>query len=68
MKMMTEIDDIKLEISTNGPMMVGFTIYTDFMSYSNGIYKYITGSVDGAHAVKILGWDYDTQGKLFWIC
>ena len=48
--------------------MVGFTIYTDFLSYSGGIYQYATGIVEGGHAVKILGWDYDSNDRLYWIC
>ena len=63
----TSADDIKYELMTNGPMMVGFTIYSDFMVYANGIYEYITGVVEGGHAVKLIGWEYD-GGRLVWIC
>ena len=53
---------------TNGPMRVGFTVYNDFMSYSSGIYEPTGSDVAGGHAVKIIGWDHDGSGKLFWIC
>lgn len=52
---------------TNGPLMVGFVVYTDFLSYSTGIYQYTSGSVDGGHAVKLIGWDVDGNGELYWI-
>ena len=63
----TSADDIKYELMTNGPMMVGFTIYSDFMVYANGIYEHITGGSEGGHAVKLIGWEYN-GGRLVWIC
>jgi len=54
---------------TNGPMMVGMTVYADFMSYEKGVYSYTTGEAVGGHAIKILGWGHDeVTGDLFWIC
>ena len=55
----------------NGPMMVGFIIYEDFMDYSTGIYEVTEGSASlGGHAVKLIGWDYDSanDNRLYWIC
>jgi cathepsin B len=53
---------------TNGPMMVGFTIYDDFLLYSSGVYEHLTGGVAGGHAVKLIGWETDgTDGRLVWI-
>ena len=63
----TSADDIKYELMTNGPMMVGFTIYSDFMEYASGIYEHITGVEEGGHAVKLIGWE-DDGGRLVWIC
>ena len=45
MKIVTTTDEIKAELMTNGPMMVGFTIYSDFMSYASGIYEPTTSEV-----------------------
>ena len=53
---------------THGPMMVGFTVYDDFMSYGGGIYERTVDTVAGGHAVKIIGWDEDINGRLYWIC
>ena len=63
----TTADEIKYELMTNGPVMVGFTVYSDFMDYASGIYQYISGVAEGGHAVKLIGWDYD-NGRLYWIC
>jgi cathepsin B len=56
------------EVARNGPLMVGFTIYTDFLSYSGGIYEYTYGNIEGGHAVKLLGWSFDANDRLYWIC
>ena len=54
---------------TNGPMMVGLSIYEDFTSYKSGIYHHVTGNMVGGHAIKLLGWGHDEEdGSLFWIC
>lgn len=53
---------------TNGPIMVGFTMYQDILTYSSGIYKQTTGSIIGGHAVKLIGWNHDVNGDLYWIC
>ena len=68
MTILTSAEQIKQDIMTNGPMMVGFTVYDDFMSYSSGIYEPTVTSVAGGHAVKIIGWDHDGSNRLFWIC
>jgi C1A family cysteine protease len=39
MTILTGTEQIQQEIMTNGPMMVGFTVYRDFMYYSNGVYE-----------------------------
>lgn len=59
------------ELATNGPLQVGFIIYDDFMYYSggSGAYEVTSSSTPvGGHAVKLIGWDYDYTGRLYWIC
>jgi cathepsin B len=59
MKLLTDKEEMKAELIANGPMMVGFIIYEDFMTYATGIYKPTTASILGAHAVKLIGYGYD---------
>ena len=64
---MTSYDDIREEIMTNGPVMVGFIVYDDFMSLGSGIYEVTAGSEAlGGHAVMLTGWGFDS-GRLYWI-
>lgn len=51
---------------TNGPVEGAFTVYSDFMSYKSGVYKHTTGSVEGGHAIKILGWGVE-NGEDYWL-
>lgn len=41
---------------TNGPVQTKFTVYADFMNYKSGVYRHVTGAMEGGHAVKIIGW------------
>lgn len=66
--MLSDPDEIKLELMTNGPMMVGLTVYEDLMNYKEGVYEYITGAAVGGHAIKIIGWGTDDNGDLHWVC
>ena len=61
------VEEIKEEIKTNGPIQVGFDVYSDFMNYEGGIYEYEWGSQEGGHAVVNLGWGNE-DGKDYWIC
>ena len=56
------VNAIRKEILENGPVQTGFTVYNDFMSYKSGIYKHVSGSALGGHAVIIIGW-----GVEYWI-
>ncbi|CDW90335.1 cathepsin b [Stylonychia lemnae] len=67
MKILIDSEDIKQDLMTNGPSMFAFLIYSDFTSYNTGIYEVSNSAyVRGAHAVQVLGWDYD-NGRLYWI-
>ena len=46
------------------PILVAFEVYSDFFSYTGGIYEYVWGSYEGGHAVCIVG--YDTTEN-YWI-
>jgi C1A family cysteine protease len=43
------------EALKKGPLMTSMTVYDDFMYYTGGIYKHVTGGVAGGHAVSIVG-------------
>ena len=40
-------------------MTAAFTVYEDFVNYKSGVYKHVSGSALGGHAVKIIGWGED---------
>lgn len=69
MLILSQAKEIQFELMTNGPMMVGLTVYEDFMNYERGIYSYTTGESVGGHAIKLLGWGHEEEsGDLYWIC
>lgn len=62
------VEDIQNEIMTNGPVETGFDVYQDFMNYKSGVYKHVSGSLLGGHAVKIVGWGHDDSvNEDYWI-
>lgn len=68
-KILTSAQEIQEEIMNNGPMQVAYQIYSDFTNYEAGVYSVTSGAtVTGGHAVKLIGWDYDSDGNLYWIC
>lgn len=60
-----ENDEAMNEIFENGPVVVEFELYPDFLNYSGGIYKHKGGKSIGYYHAKILGWGHE-GGKLFW--
>lgn len=48
----------------NGPMQTTMSVYEDFMFYSGGIYKHVTGSMQGGHAITLVGYNDDER---YWI-
>merc|ERR1712185_448758 len=48
-----------------GPVETAFTVYEDFANYVSGIYVHTTGSMEGGHAVKIVGWG-EENGIKYW--
>lgn len=43
----------------SGPVLAGMDVYQDFTAYRTGVYKHVTGSRRGRHAVCIVGYDMD---------
>jgi len=37
------------------------------MSYEGGVYVHTSGSLEGGHAVKIVGWGMDQYAGEYWI-
>ncbi len=47
-----------------GPVITTLQVYEDFMYYGGGIYKHVTGDVQGGHAVTIVGYNDDER---YWV-
>jgi C1A family cysteine protease len=56
---------IQKAIMEGGPVETAFTVYSDFANYVSGIYHHVSGSVEGGHAVRIVGWGVD-GGNKYW--
>jgi C1A family cysteine protease len=50
---------LKNAIYTNGPVVAGYDVYTDFFSYHSGVYSYVSGQYEGGHGILIVGWNDD---------
>jgi cathepsin B len=57
--------EIMQAIYKGGPVETAFTVYEDFSNYVSGIYTHVSGSVEGGHAVKIVGWG-EENGIKYW--
>lgn len=53
----TSVEAIKNAIVQYGPLVTGFVVYTDFLSYQSGVYSHVTGVAEGGHMVAIVGYD-----------
>jgi hypothetical protein len=63
-----DVVSIQRELMTHGPIEVGFTVFSDFMSYRNGTYSRTAGAqMRGGHAVKLTGWGVDVKGVDYWV-
>lgn len=58
-------ENIQKAIMQGGPVETAFTVYEDFATYTSGVYHHVSGSVEGAHAVRIVGWGVDAGAK-YW--
>merc|ERR1712117_581861 len=58
----------QVELMTNGPIEVGFTVYEDFLAYQSGVYYHVSGRSHGGHAVKMVGWGHDDESNMdYWL-
>jgi C1A family cysteine protease len=55
------VSDLKAAIYANGPLVTTMAVYSDFYSYSSGVYSYSFGPLEGYHAVVLVGWDDSQQ-------
>lgn len=60
---------IMREIKKNGPVVGIMPLYTDFLVYSQGVYKpnIAANRLKAAHGLEIIGWGSDTDGTPYWI-
>merc|ERR1712037_686481 len=56
---------IMQELVNNGPMYVSFSVYSDFPTYSEGVYQNTGGSFLGGHAVTLVGYG-ELDGTPYW--
>ena len=45
----------------SGPVEAAFTVYEDFLTYKEGVYKHVSGGALGGHAVRLLGWGVESS-------
>lgn len=60
------VSKIQSDIMQHGSVTAAFTVYSDFPTYTSGVYKHTTGSALGGHAIKILGWGVES-GQDYWL-
>ena len=62
---LTTIASMKEWISTRGPLIGCYTVYSDFFSYRSGVYRRTSNTVEGGHCIAVVGYDDANQ---CWIC
>jgi len=62
----SRVEQIQMEIMSNGPVQVAFEVYSDFLTYTSGVYKHVSGQDLGGHAVKMIGWGVE-NGEPYWL-
>ncbi len=57
------VNDMKTALYNYGPVVTTMAVYSDFYSYTGGIYSYTSGGFVGNHAVLAIG--YNDAGQYF---
>lgn len=58
---------IQQELMARGPVEASFFVFSDFPSYTGGVYARTAGATYvGSHAVRLVGWGVDSAGTPFW--
>jgi len=60
------MEKVQRDMMQYGSATVAFTVYEDFPTYSSGVYKHVSGSQLGGHAVRLLGWGVE-NGEDYWL-
>ncbi|SPF48491.1 Putative cysteine peptidase (modular protein) [Syntrophobacter sp. SbD1] len=55
------VDAIKSALTTYGPLVTTMNVYADFYYYTGGVYSYTSGTLEGGHAILIIGYDDNNQ-------
>jgi len=61
-----DVNQIQMELMTNGPVEAAFTVFEDFPNYKSGVYQHVAGKPLGGHAIRILGWGVE-EGTPYWL-
>jgi cathepsin B len=66
---LANVADTQADLQANGPVQAAFSVYQDFFSYQSGVYRHVSGSLAGGHAIKIIGWGVtsDSHATPYWI-
>ena len=61
---------IQTEIMRHGPVDAAMWAFSDLASYGGGVYEKLRSTfLQGTHAVKIIGWGYDSvEDEPYWLC
>jgi cathepsin B len=64
-------DAIMADVMLHGPVEAAFFVFSDFMSYKDGVYTATDEAKEvgpkGGHAVKVIGWGSDGNGVPYWL-
>ncbi len=55
------VNGLKNALVTYGPLVTTMNVYSDFFSYKEGVYSYVSGPIEGGHAIEIIGYDDTNQ-------